>query len=365
VPHPGWLMNMSRYIAWLILSLSLCPAKAQPVPFFNPENYPGVWTFVTNSDSTITAREAAIRREGQEVYSRVLQLKAVPVEIPAPNPGVAAEAGIRQFIRDYRPPPIPYTSEREAKSTGSEKFTCLEFAEDLVKKANASGIPAQVIGIKFEGKLFGHAVAGFPTAEGGTLYFDSTPANGQISHAAHEAQVLVGQSYSRAGGGELAGVGKLPITEIIHVTKLTEFASGLVESVPSDKTVLAVEKEQRAPAYGIEYAGADTLQISDDELAKWNEAASEFAATQHDERDKEMCSMQSAATKAAARALAENEALAANNDPYGQMRMGERYWAGDGVKKNPVLAKAYLKQAADQGSLTALLDLGKITGERP
>jgi TPR repeat protein len=357
-------MKISCYVVLLILSLSLCPAKSQAAPFFNPENYPGVWTFVTNSDSTITARESAVRRQGQEAYSRVLQLKAVPVEIPAPNSDAPAEADIRQFIKNYRPPPIPYTSERSAKDSGREKFTCVEFADDLVKKANANGLPAQIIGIKFEGKFFGHAIAGFPTAEGETLYFDSTPGAGQISHEAHEAQVKVGQPYSRTGGGELAGVGKLPITEIIPVTKLTEFAGNVVD-VPSDKTALVVENEQRVQAYGIEYADNNTLVIADDQLAKWNAAADEFSARKNDQQDAQTCALQRAAAKTTARALAENEQLAAQNDPYGQLRMGERYWTGDGVKKNPALARAYLKQAADQDSPTAILELQKINGEQP
>lgn len=358
-------MKSSRYLALFILSLSLWPAKPQAAPLFNPENYPGTWTFVTNSDATVDARETAVHRQGKEAYSRVLQLKAVAVEIPAPDSGAATEADIRQFIADYRPPAIPYTSERSAKYTGREKFTCLEFAEDLVKQAKANGIPAQVIGIKFEGKLTGHAVAGFPTAEGGTLYFDSTPGAGQISHEAHEAQVQVGQRYTRTGGGELAEVGKLPITEIIPVTRLVEFAGSMRESVPSGKTVLAVENEQRVQAYGVEYADAKTLQVADDQWAKWQAVADEYLATQTDERDKETCTRQSAAAKAAARALAENEELADHNDPYGQLRMGERYLTGDGVKKNPTLGKVYLKQAADQDDPTAIQELEQIADHQP
>ncbi len=61
---------------------------------------------------------------------------------------------------------------------------------------------------------------GISTAEGQTLYFDSTPAAGKISHRAHEAHVEVGQAYSREGGGELSVVGQLPIAKIIPVTKL-------------------------------------------------------------------------------------------------------------------------------------------------
>lgn len=356
--------KMSRYLALFILSLSLCSARPQSFPLFNPQNYPGSWTLTTNSDSSIIATEQAVHREGEEAYSRVLQLTAVPVEVPPANTDAATEADIRQFIAGYRPPPIPYTTEPVSKATGREKFTCLEFAEDLVKKAKESDIPAQVIGIKFEGKLVGHAVAGFPTAEGGTLYFDSTPGAGQISHAAHEARVLVGQSYSRSGGGELAGVGKLPITEIIPVTKLTAFALSLTyKDVPSGKTNLAVESENHVQAAGIAYAETNTLKVSDDQLAKWSQAAQTYLAGQSDHQDQEMSAAQKTAAQGAARALAENERLAANNDPYGQLRMGERYLTGDGVKKDPALGRAYLQQAADQDSPTAILELARITGE--
>jgi hypothetical protein len=364
VRRPVGHNKMSRFLALFILSLSLCSARPQSFPLFNPQNYPGAWTLTTNSDSSIIATEQAVHREGQQAYSRVLQLTAVPVEVPPVNTDAAAEADIRQFIAGYRPPPIPYTSERMAKDTGREKFTCLEFAEDLVKKAKESDIPAQVIGIKFEGKLVGHAVAGFPTAEGGTLYFDSTPGAGQISHAAHEARVEVGQSYSRSGGGELAEVGKLPITEIIPVTRLAAFAVSLAD-IPSGKTILAVESENHVQAEGIAYAETNTLKVSDDQLAKWSQAAQEYLAAQSDNQDKEMSATQKSAAQGAARALAENEQLAANNDPYGQLRMGERYLTGDGVKKDPALGRAYLKQAADQDNPTAILELSRITGNQP
>ena len=204
-------MKFGCYLALLILSLSLCPAKSQDAPLFNPENFPGEWKVATNLNSVITATETAVHRQGSTAYSRVLQLKAVPEEVPVSNPEAATEREIRRFIAGYRPPAIPYTSEQAAKDNGLEKFTCLEFAGDLVKKANDAGVPAQIIGIKFEGKLVGHAVTGFPTAEGGTLYFDSTPAAGQISRAAHQARVRVGNLYTRAGGGELAVVGRLPM----------------------------------------------------------------------------------------------------------------------------------------------------------
>jgi hypothetical protein len=358
-------MKLSRYIALLILGVSLYPVKPQAAPLFNPQNYPGKWTLVTNSDSTITATEKAIHRQGEEAYSRVLQLTAEPVEVPPPNPEAATEADIRHFIAGYRPPPVPYTTEGVSKNTGRKKFTCMEFAEDLVKKAQAAGIPAQIIGLRFEGKLIGHAVAGFPMAEGGMLYYDSTPAAGQISHEAHQAHVVVGQLYTRAGGGELAVVGKLPIAEVIPVTKPVEFSGSLAASVPSGKTVLAVEDEKHVQADGIDYAGTNTLQVSDDQLAKWEAAADTLRSAQNHKQEAQAFALNSVAAKANARALEENEEAAANNNAYGQLRMGERYLTGDGVEKNPALGKAYLKQAADQDNPTAIQELKRIDATQP
>jgi TPR repeat protein len=363
----GRFVKIKSCIALLVLmtGIPFAKADARTVEIFDAQNYPGAWTLVTNSDSTITATETAVHRQGAEVYSRVLQLKAVAEEISRADSGAATEADIRQFIRGYRPPAIPYTSAADAEKTGREQFTCLEFAEDLVKTANAGNIPAQVIGIKFEGELTGHAIAGFPTAEGGMLYFDSTPGADQISHAAHEAQVQVGQPYHRMGGGELAVVGKLPISEIIPVTRLIELANNFTENQNSNpgKTTWVVANENHVQAKGIDYAGPDTLRISDDQLAKWNKAADEFLAVQAYQQDKQKSALQNASTQAAARALAENEQLAAGNDVYGQLRMGERYLTGDGVEKNPGKARFYLQQAADQGSPTAIRELKTLAGQ--
>jgi hypothetical protein len=358
-------MLLSRfYLVLLMLVGSLFTATLPAAELFSPDNFPGAWTLVTNADATITATESAIHRQGRVVYSRVLELQAVPAEIPAINPGAATEADIRHFIADYRPPEIPYTSERMALMTGTEKFNCLEFAEDLVKQANNNGVPAQVIGILFQGKWTGHAVAGFPTAEGQTLYFDSTPAAGKISHGAHEAHVEVGQAYSREGGGELSVVGHLPIAKIIPVTKLLNLASGVGgnEIASMDRVVWTVTGARRIPADGIDYADTNTLQISDDQLARWKTAAIQALAQRTNRQFAQGFARQSTANRVAAWALELNEEQAARNDPYGQLRMGERYLTGDGVPKNPVLAKAYLKQAADQGSPTAAEELKNLTG---
>jgi len=362
-------MRINSVIALLVV-LAACPLvemRAQTAKVFDGGNYPGAWTLVTNQDSTITATEAAVHRRGAEVYSRTLLLETAGDQSSRTVAGGATEAEIRSFINDYHPPAIPYTSEATASRTGQEKFNCLEFAEDLVKTAQAKNIPAEVIGILFEGKLTGHAVAGFPTSDGRMLYFDSTPGAGRISHAAHEAQVEVGRPYRRAGGGELAGVGSLPVSGIIPVTRLLKFASDLAggeNSIPV-RSSLVVTAEHHMPANDIDYAGPDTLQVSDAQLAKWNVASNTALTELAREQYQLKAARKNVADRAAARVLAANEKLAADNDVYGQLRMGERYLAGDGVEKNLTKAEAYLRQAASQGSPTAIQELKLLAGQQP
>jgi hypothetical protein len=356
-------MRINSGIA-LFVFLAVCPlveTQAQTATVFDGRNYPGTWTLVTNSDSTITATESAVHRRGAEVYSRALLLEPVADQSSRTDGRGAAEAGIRSFIKSYRPPAIPYTSEGAANRTGREKFNCLEFAEDLVKTARAKNIPAEVIGILFKGKLTGHAVAGFPTSDGGMLYFDSTPGAGRISRAAHEAQVEVGKPYRRAGGGELAGVGSLPVSGIIPVTRLLKFASDLADgqSSVSVKTRPVVAAEHHVRAKDIDYAGPDTLQVSDEQLAKWHMASNTALTELARKQDR----LKATRNNVADRALAANEKMAADNDIYGQLRMGERYLAGDGVEKNLMKAEAYLRQAASQGSPTAIRELKLPAGQ--
>ncbi len=334
---------------------------------FDAQNFPGRWTFVTNLDATITATGGAVLRRGEEVFQRVLLLKAVPVEISGQRQNATATE-IKNFISHYRPPPIPYTSEKTAEETGREKFNCLEFAEDIVAQAQSNGIPAEVIGIKFEGKLVGHACAGFPTAEGAMLYFDSTPGAGQISRRAHEARVELGEPYRRADGGELAdGAGNLPITKIIPVTRLAEIAGSVLGDGNSDgltsKTKLVVLAEKHRQVEGVEYAGLDTLKISDAQRDKWNQAAEEFLAAKTSQREAQRRTSLVVAEKLAASALAENERLAAQGDAYGELRMGERYLAGDGVEKDIFKAREFLQRAADHGSRTAAAELNRLDGD--
>jgi len=177
----------------------------------------------------------------------------------------------------------------------------------------------------------------------------------------------VGQPYRRAGGGELSVVGERPIVEIIPVTRLSKLAESLTEdsgASPAPGT-WAVTSVQRVPAAGIDYAGTNSLEISDDQLARWKAAAAAALAAQSEREHALSFVAQSAAARAAACALAEDEKMAAQNDPYGQLRMGERYLKGDCVPKNPVLGRAYLRQAADQESPTAIEELKSLYEATP
>ena len=151
-----------------------------PAPIYHLQDFTGNWRLITNIDSTVTAMESAIHRDGNNVFSRVFILKPVVIKTGVT---LGSQGDILNFISQYHPPPIPYTSPAKALETGEEKFNCLEFPEDLVTQAISNGISAQVIGIRFQGKLTGHACAGFPTADGGMLFFDSTPSAGKVSHA--------------------------------------------------------------------------------------------------------------------------------------------------------------------------------------
>jgi hypothetical protein len=293
-------MKSAGHIGMLLMTVSCLRADASFTGLpFNAQNYPGQWMLTTNQAGDITATEAAIRRQGDEVFRRVLSLQAAADEPPAGNwladamtqtlqgdlQNAAAEADIRDFIRQYRPPAIPYTSEATAERTGREKFDCVEFAEDLVAQARASGIPAEMVGIMFEGEATGHACAGFPTAEGRVLYFDSTPAAGEISRRAHQARVMEGEPYRRSGGGELAGVGRSPIAQIMPDLNQLEKTAGQNPAETISGPLLVVENESRAPVAGIEYAGPDTLQVSGAQLLKWNRTAAQVLAARTGRRE--------------------------------------------------------------------------------
>jgi hypothetical protein len=349
--------------AFLAAALFCAVASGADIAF-DAATFPGQWMLATNQDETIIATGSAVLRRGGEVYQRILLLKAVAVET-AGQPGKITEAEVRNFISHYRPPPIPYTSAKTAAKTGAEKFNCLEFAEDIVIQAGSNAIPAEVIGIKFKERLVGHACAGFPVADGRTLYFDSTPGAGQVSRAASEARVELGKPYRRADGGVPAGGAEnLPVTEIIPVSKLMEIAGSLLgdsgSAAPAIRTRLVVVAEKHQQAEGIEYAGPDTLKISDAQRGRWNQAAGEFLVVKASQLEAQKKAEQSVAKKLSATALAENERLAAQGDAYGELRMGERYLTGDGVAKDIFKARDYLQRAAEQGSQTATDELNRL-----
>jgi TPR repeat protein len=248
---------------------------------------------------------------------------------------------------------------------GTATFNCLEFADDIVSHAVSNGISAEIIGIKLKGKLIGHACAGFPTADGNMLYFDSTPSEGKKSHAAHQAFVELGEPYRRADGGELGGgVGRLPISEIIPVTPLpqttAESTTPQSPAVLSPFTTLAIQTEDHVQARGILYADANSLQVSDRQLKKWQETVAERTAELKEQHAAHAQALTASAAKLAARALQENEQLAAEGDPYAQMRMGERYLKGEGVQKDPVKGRHYLELASNAGSSSALEELNRL-----
>ncbi len=361
-------MKINRYLRLILLAILLQAGAALAGDnVFDPQYFPDQWTFITNQDETITATGGAVLRRGDEVYQRVLLLKAVPIETTG-VPGKVSEAKVRSFISHYRPPPIPYTSAKTAMKTGAEKFNCLEFAEDIVIQAGSNGIPAEVFGIKFKDLLVGHACAGFPVADGRTLYFDSTPSSGHLSHGAFEARVELGKPYRRADGGVPAGSAEnLPVTEIIPVSKLMEIAGSLLgdsgSAAPAAGTRLVVVAEKYQQAEGIDYSGPDTLKISDAQLDRWNQAAGEILAAKASKLEAQKNAEQLVANTLAVKTLAENERLAAQGDAYGELRMGERYQAGDGVAKDIFKARDFLQRAAEQGSQTATDELNRLDNQ--
>lgn len=66
----------------------------------------------------------------------------------------------------------------------------------------------------------------------------------------------------------------------------------------------------------------------------------------------------------ATRALKFNQALADKGDPYGLLRMGERYRDGDGVPKDLTKAREYLTKAVKAGDPTAASELAGL-GQPP
>ena len=318
-------------------------------PIYHIRDFSTDWKLITNIDSTITAMERGIHRDGNQVYSRVLVLKPVTVKAGV---NLGTESTVLHFISQYHPPHIAYTSPTSAAETGEEKFNCLEFAGDIVSQAASNGISAEIIGIKLQGKLVGHACAGFPTADGGNaLTLTATPGAGKFSHAAHQAFVEVGQPYRRKDGGELgSGAGRLPIEEIIPVTPLQQTPAQPVPlALPvqlSPATMLTIQSEEQTQARGILYADENSFEVSNSQLKRWHDAiaAQNTSRAKRDTAEKTVAGTTSG--KNALRALRDNEAMAAQGDAYAEMRMGERYRDGDYVPQELAKARAYLGMAA-------------------
>jgi TPR repeat protein len=122
-------------------------------------------------------------------------------------------------------------------------------------------------------------------------------------------------------------------------------------------------EERRLPVAGIEYAGPDTLTVSEAQLNRWNHAAEEAIAAKAGWEESRKQATLATAKKLASLALAENERLAAQGDAYGELRMGERYLTGDGVPKDIFQARDYLQRAADHGSQSAVDELDRLNSQ--
>jgi hypothetical protein len=94
-------------------------------------------------------------------------------------------------------------------------------------------------------------------------------------------------------------------------------------------------------------------QILDERDAKINDLPIALAKQAKEQQDK---AKQQQDTKI----LAFDQAQADNGDPYGLLRMGERYRDGDGVQKDIDKARGYLTKAATAGSPTAADELSKL-----
>ena len=101
-----------RLTLWLAILLPAGAALAED-SIFDLRQFPGQWTFVTNQDATVTATGSAVLRRGDEVYQRVLLLKAVPVETAVSRDKLrrrksgnsSAITGRRRFPTPARRPP--------------------------------------------------------------------------------------------------------------------------------------------------------------------------------------------------------------------------------------------------------------------
>lgn len=123
------------------------------------------------------------------------------------------------------------------------------------------------------------------------------------------------------------------------------FLAGLPCDVYSYTTVAGGTHTIHALNFGIPCAAPP---LSPADLAK-------MAADRAKEADAKQAALQ--------RVLEANEKAAAAGDPYGLLRMGERYRDGEGVATNLDMARDYLGRAALAGDLTASNELATLSAK--
>lgn len=118
------------------------------------------------------------------------------------------------------------------------------------------------------------------------------------------------------------------------------FLAALPTDVYSYRTVLGSDRTVRCLDFGIPCGIPEWAMPRPDPNAAKEKAEQEEAAKE--------------------RILMANEKAAAEGDPYGLLRMGERYRDGDGVQKDLGKARDYLIRAAEAGDPTATEELSKL-----
>jgi hypothetical protein len=123
-------------------------------------------------------------------------------------------------------------------------------------------------------------------------------------------------------------------------------------------------EEERAIKESGEQALAEISKAqSDFEAAKKREQdyLQKFEQTVEDQKQAVQSAKDQKLKTAQDKALKFNQDAAAKGDPYGLLRMGERYRDGDGVPKDLTKAREYLTKAAATGSPDAADELSKLS----
>jgi hypothetical protein len=93
------------------------------------------------------------------------------------------------------------TDTRDYIEDGEQAFVCADFAEQVHNNAEAAGIRAGWVGIRFEGTGEGHAINAFETTDRGLIYIDCTNGrdieeeNGDIKSWDTVAYIETGEKY--------------------------------------------------------------------------------------------------------------------------------------------------------------------------